>query len=69
MPHSSYYGAVYPTIHDLEEYWQDLRQVRSGYEEVKGIRTRKICSSNVEDGLLEHYDFLNAKLEIKVHVY
>ena len=36
---------------------------------MKGIRTRKICSSNVEDGLLEHCDFLNAKLEIKVHVY
>jgi hypothetical protein len=69
MPHSPYDDAVYPPIQDLEEYRQDLRKLRSGFEE--GERDKHMLHELLQCGesLLAHCDFLDKKLEIKIRVY
>lgn len=68
MPLSPYHTVIYPPIHDLEECRRDLRQSRSEYESGE-------CDNYAEgllecgENLLEHYDFLDQKLKIKVRVH
>jgi hypothetical protein len=69
MPHSPYHDVVYPPIHDLEDYRRDLRQLRSGYERSERNEDTEYLLLECGDSLLEHCDFLNTKLEIKVRVY
>jgi len=68
MSLSPYHTVINPPIHDLEEYKRDLRQSRSRYESgepdnyAEGLFE---CGEN----LLEHCDFLDQKLKIKVRVH
>lgn len=71
MPHSPYTDTVYPPIDDLDEYRRELRQSRSRYEEGLGEKDTYSVDALLDDGdnLLEHCDFLDTKLNIKVRIH
>ncbi|MCJ1246894.1 hypothetical protein MMC30_004105 [Trapelia coarctata] len=62
MPQSPYQQTVYPPIANLESYRYELRKARSRYEDGNRLEDDTI---DIGDLLLEHCDFLEAKLDIK----
>ena len=69
MPHSPYRKTVYPPIQDVDEYRRELIQHRANWE--CGERDKYLADSLLEIGetLVEHCEFLETKLVIKVRIY
>jgi hypothetical protein len=70
MPHSPYHNVVYAPINDLEGYRRDLRHARSHFEE--GSEWRQDPEEELlgaAECLLDHCDFLETKLDIKVRIH
>ena len=68
MPHSPYIRQVHPPIsdNDLETFRHDLQRIR--WERDDGIDDKFAVDTalNIGEPLLEHCEFLEAKLTIKV---
>lgn len=68
MPHSPYIQQVQPPIsdNDLETFGRDLQRIR--WEQDDGINDKYAVDTTLHIGerLLEHCEFLEAKLTIKV---
>lgn len=66
MPHSPYEATVYPPIRDLDPYRRELIHARASQD--SGVRDQDAEEALLEnaESLLEHCDFLEVKLDMKV---
>ena len=67
MPQSPYRETVYPPIQDVDEYRRDLNMYQAC--EDRGERIGDCELLEFAEPLVEHCEFLEAKLEIKVSIY
>ena len=69
MPHSPYTRTVYPPLQDVDDLRQELNVHRVSWE--CGDEDKRLVEPLLEvgDDLIEHCDFLEAKLDIKVRIY
>ncbi|KAL9043547.1 MAG: hypothetical protein Q9214_003269 [Letrouitia sp. 1 TL-2023] len=69
MPHSPYRKTIYPPISDLDEYKRGITQHRVSLE--SGERNKYWDEELLDIGelLVEHCDFLNRKLDVKVIIH
>ena len=67
MPHSPYLETVYPPIQDVDEYRRDLRRYQAREERDEEIGSNELLV--FAEPLVEHCEFLEAKLDIKVRIY
>ena len=68
MPHSPYRTTVYPPIKDLDGFRRDLNQHRADEENGESNKWARGELLEIGETLLEHCDFLEAKLDIKVRI-
>ncbi|ERF69901.1 hypothetical protein EPUS_05445 [Endocarpon pusillum Z07020] len=66
MPHSLYLKTVYPPIRNVDEYRQDLARYRAKWEDGEVDMERDEMLLDIGESLVEHFDFLETKLNIKV---
>lgn len=69
MPHSPYSQIVYPPIRDLDEFRRDLNGHRVSWENDERDKERDELLLDIGESLIEHCDFLEEKLKIKVRIY
>ncbi len=69
MPHSPYRKIIYPPIGDVDEYRRELIVHRAGEDDGERDKDRAATLLDLGDTLVEHCDFLEEKLDIKVGIY
>ena len=71
MPHSPYTQTVVPPLSDqlLDEYRQELQESRERLENCVYDQDAHQELLDIAENLVEHVDFLDAKLHIKVCTY
>lgn len=67
MPHSPYRKTVYPPIQDLREYRRKLAHHRASWEQDDDCQEEILL--NIGELLVEHCDFVETKLDIKVPIH
>ena len=67
MPHSPYRETVYPPIKDVDECRRDLHMYQAREERGERIGDNELL--DFAEPLVEHCEFLEAKLDIKVRIY
>lgn len=68
MPHSPYQTTVYAPINNLDSYSRDLSHHRNSLEDGEHDKYRDQLLLDIGEKLLEHCEFLEEKLEIKVRI-
>jgi len=69
MPHSPYRTTVHPPINDLGYCRQTLTRQRLSYDDGQRDKEAEATLLGVGDDLLEHCEFLETKLDIKVRFH
>lgn len=70
MPQSPYRTTVYPPIQDVSEFRRGLQRHQASWERgVHGSWGGEGSLLNIGKALIEHCDFLEEKLDIKVRIY
>lgn len=69
MPQSPYRTTVYPSLNDLGYCRETLARQRLSYEDGERDKEAKVTLLDVGENLLEHCEFLEAKLDIKVRFH
>lgn len=68
MPHSPYQTTVYAPINNLDSYRSDLNDHRNSLEDGERDKDRDELLLDIGEKLLEHCEFLEEKLRIKVRI-
>ena len=68
-PHSPYTKAIFPPIGDLKSYKQALNHFRADFENQIRNKGAEEDLIGIGEDLLEHCEFLDEKLTVKVRVY
>lgn len=69
MPHSPYRKTIYPPISNLDEFRQGLAHHRVSWESGERDKQRDELLLDIGEVLVEHCDFLEEKLAIKVIIH
>lgn len=70
MPQSPYRTTVYPPIQDVSEFRRDLQRHRVSWDNGdSGSWGGEESLLDIGETLVEHCDFLEEKLHVKVRIY
>ena len=69
MPQSPYRTTVYPPIQNVDEYKRELNHHRASWEDEERDKYRDEALLVIGEALVEHCNFLEEKLDIKVCIY
>ncbi len=69
MPHSPYRKTVYPPIQNVDEYRRELAEHRASWEDDERDKCRDEMLLKIGEILVEHCEFLETKLDIKVLIH